>query len=138
MFDGTAAFLQADMLCSYLHTIAGRCVALQTILRAPGALENASVQLAAEAHTLSGSVGMFGFERLSIVARHFERAIQTAAPESSALALRLNDAIDASRDELERLIGALNLDLAKPVANSPLAEERPPGASSASRDGHGI
>jgi HPt (histidine-containing phosphotransfer) domain-containing protein len=40
-----------------------------------------SAELADAAHTVSGSAGMFGFERLSSDAKLFERAANTKSPD---------------------------------------------------------
>ena len=100
-FDRTAAFLAPEALASYLRTIAGRGKALLDELQATGGLLHAEVSLADAAHTLSGSAGMFGLKRLAAVARRFEHAVQTAAPEVPAAASHLSTAIEISLDELQ-------------------------------------
>ena len=99
-FGRTAAFLSPSTLASHLQTIAGRGEALLRALHAPGAPSSAGADLAAAAHTLAGSAGMFGFERLSAVARGFEHAVQTGAPDAQALADGLAAAIRASLLEM--------------------------------------
>lgn len=106
-FDRTAAFLAPEALASYLQTIAGRGTALLDELHASGDLVHAKGTLAESAHTLSGSAGMFGFKRLAAVARRFEHAVQTAAPEASAVALHLSVTIDASLEELRNRVRAV-------------------------------
>lgn len=106
-FDRTAAFLAPEALASYLQTIAGRGTALLDELHASGDLVHAKGTLAESAHTLSGSAGMFGFKRLAAVARRFEHAVQTAAPEAPAVALHLSVTIDASLEELRNRVRAV-------------------------------
>ena len=60
--------------------------------------------LAESAHILSGSAGMFGFKRLAAVARRFEHAVQTAAPEAPAVALHLSVTINATLEELRNRV----------------------------------
>lgn len=103
-FESTAAFLAPEAVASYLQTIAGRGTALLDALHASGDLVHATGPLAEAAHTLSGSAGMFGFKRLAAVARCFEHAVQTAAPEAHAVALHLSATIDATLEELQNRI----------------------------------
>ena len=78
-----------------MRTIAERGEALLRRLRAPDALANAG-DLVEAAHTLAGSAGMFGFERLSSLARCFEHAVELGAPHPQAFADGLAAAIEAS------------------------------------------
>ncbi len=99
-FERTAAFLAPSAVVSYLRTLAERGEALLRGLHAPDALARAGSDLADAAHTLAGSAGMFGFERLAVVARRFERAVQTNAAETPDLAEGLCAAIEASLQEM--------------------------------------
>ena len=75
----------------------------ETLLRAlhePGSVTLAGENLAAAAHTLAGSAGMFGFERLAAIARRFERAVQIGAPESQAMAQDLSIVVVSSLREM--------------------------------------
>ncbi len=99
-FGRTAAFLSREALASHLRTIAGRGEALLRALHAPGALASTGADLAAAAHTLAGSAGMFGFERLAAVARGFEHAVETGASDAQAFADGLAAAIKASLLEM--------------------------------------
>ncbi len=103
-FGRTAAYLSPKVLASHLQTIAGRGEALLRALHAPGALASTVADLSAAAHTLAGSAGMFGFERLSAVARGFEHAIQTSAPDAQTFADGLAAAIKASLLEMPALV----------------------------------
>ena len=99
-FERTAAFLAPQAVASYLRTLAERGEALLRGLHAPDALARTGSDLADAAHTLAGSAGMFGFERLAMVARRFERAVQTNAAETPDLAEGLCAAIEASLQEM--------------------------------------
>ncbi len=99
-FGRTAGFLSPAALASYLQTIAERGEALLRVLHAPGALASTGADLAAAAHTLAGSAGMFGFERLATAARGFEHAVQAGAPDAQTLGDGLAAAIKASLLEI--------------------------------------
>ena len=99
-FERTAAFLPPGSIASYLKTIAERGEVLLRTLCAPGGLASSGTDLAAAAHTLAGSAGMFGFERLATVARRFEHAVQAGASDAPALASGLAAAIEASLLEI--------------------------------------
>jgi HPt (histidine-containing phosphotransfer) domain-containing protein len=60
--------------------------------------------LAAASHTLAGSAGMFGFERLAAVAARFEHASKAAMPELPVLVGALTDAITASVQEMRQRV----------------------------------
>jgi PAS domain S-box-containing protein len=111
-FDRTAAYLAPDMVQSYMHTLAVRSELLLRELQAPNALTDTAGPLADAAHVLAGSAGMFGFERLVVVARHFESAMKSDAAEAAPLgaaplgaaqlAAALGEAIEASLTEMRR------------------------------------
>jgi CheY-like chemotaxis protein len=101
-FERTAAHLAPDMVQSYLHTLAVRSELLLRELYAPDALTRTAAALADAAHILAGSAGMFGFERLVVVARHFERAIKADAAEAGALATALGEVLEDSLTEMRR------------------------------------
>ncbi|MGI4799522.1 MAG: PAS domain S-box protein, partial [Janthinobacterium lividum] len=69
VFERTAAFLAPEAVAACLRTIGERCEALLYALRKPGALAGERPDLAAAAHVLAGSAGMFGFGRLAAAAR---------------------------------------------------------------------
>ena len=97
-FQRTAAYLSPAALASYLRTVTARCEALRKGLED---LEpETSQELGAAAHILAGSAGMFGFDRLTVLAGRFEHAIQTRSGETSGLAASLGAALDASLHEL--------------------------------------
>jgi hypothetical protein len=95
-FERTAFYLAPEAVASYLAAIAARADALLRGLRAPDALINNGPELAEAAHTMAGSAGMFGFERLTAVGRRFERAVQAGAAETPALATGLSAALEVT------------------------------------------
>ncbi|HET6307091.1 MAG TPA: PAS domain S-box protein [Rhodopila sp.] len=86
VFDRTACYLTPEAVRSYMEAITERGEALLRGLRGPEALRQAGDELAEAAHTIAGSAGMFGFERLTSLGRRFERAIQAGSAEAPALA----------------------------------------------------
>jgi CheY-like chemotaxis protein/HPt (histidine-containing phosphotransfer) domain-containing protein len=78
MLDSTVAFLAPDAVAVYMRAIADQCETLLVGLRAANAGAPSAETLACAAHTLAGSAGTFGFERLSAAGRCFERAVETA------------------------------------------------------------
>ncbi len=108
-FECTAAYLAPESLASCLQSLAERGEGLLHDLHAPDALALDLDALAAAAHTLAGSGGMFGFERLAAVAHRFEHAVHTNAVEVPAVADSLAAAITVSVQEMRRRIpGALD------------------------------
>ncbi|MBV9747195.1 MAG: PAS domain S-box protein [Acetobacteraceae bacterium] len=107
VFEQTAAFLSPEAVASHLDALAARGKALLHRLRESRAVTaHERAQLAGAAHNLSGSVGMFGFARLAITARQFERAIQTILPESPELIDAMVAALEVSIREMSRLSSA--------------------------------
>jgi HPt (histidine-containing phosphotransfer) domain-containing protein len=92
--------LPSEAVTSYLEAISQRGEALLRGLRAPDALVQSGDELADAAHTLAGSAGMFGFERLTVVGRRFERAVHAGAAEAPALADGLSAALTATLEAL--------------------------------------
>ena len=122
-FGRIAASLSPQTLVSHLRTIAGRGEALLRALHAPGALAGTGADLAAAAHTLAGSAGMFGFERLADVARRFEHAVEAGAPDAQVLADGLAVAIEASLPEMQARAfgGAAEADSIRKPGDRPVA-----------------
>ena len=104
-FELIAACLASDVVASHLQTIAKRSKDLVRDLRRPEALLHARDQLTEAAHTLAGSAGMFGFERLSIIGRKLEQAIQMAAPEVPELSHGFYAAVEATLEEIRHRMG---------------------------------
>ncbi len=95
-FERTASFLTPAAIADYLQTIAGDAEDLLQGLRKPDALTHPGNTLAEAAHKLAGSAGMFGFDRLTNLARRFERAAQLHAADAPALSESLAAAIEVS------------------------------------------
>jgi CheY-like chemotaxis protein/HPt (histidine-containing phosphotransfer) domain-containing protein len=109
-FDRTTCYLAPEAVASYLEAIAERGEALLRGLRGPDALVQTADKLAEAAHTIAGSAGLFGFERLTAVGRRFERAVQAGAAEAPALAEGLSAALEATLHTIhERPRVALNV-----------------------------
>ena len=75
------------------------------MLRESDGLTCTGDELAAAAHRLAGSAGMFGFQRLATVGRDFERAVQSGAPDAPVLAGALCTAIEDTRLEIRARTG---------------------------------
>jgi signal transduction histidine kinase/CheY-like chemotaxis protein len=95
-FNRTASFLPPETVTTYLRTIVEQGDGLLRRLRMPDAITLAGTELTDTVHSLAGSSGMFGFERLSSVGRRFERAVQTASPEALAISAGLIAALEAT------------------------------------------
>jgi CheY-like chemotaxis protein len=103
-FAQTSAYLTPRALTAHLHTIAAAGEAVLRRLRTPDALAGPPAELADAVHTLAGSAGLFGFERLAQIGRQFERAVLASAADAAALAEALCTTITASQQEiLDRL-----------------------------------
>jgi CheY-like chemotaxis protein/HPt (histidine-containing phosphotransfer) domain-containing protein len=96
VFELTSFYLTPEAVSSYMEAIAERGEALLRGLRGPDALVHTGEDLAEAAHTIAGSAGMFGFERLTAVGRRFERAVQAGAVEAPALADGLSAALEVT------------------------------------------
>ena len=116
VFKRTAAFLAPEAVAACLRTIGERCETLLHALRKPGALAGQGSDLAAAAHTLAGSAGMFGFGRLAATARRFEFATQSGAPDAETVANELAAIIEAT---LENVSGLLRT----AIAAAPMPEQ---------------
>jgi PAS domain S-box-containing protein len=102
-FDRTASMLAPEATAAYLRTITELSERLLDDLRKPGAVTPAGASLGEAAHTLAGSAGMFGFERLSTIARHFERATQAGTADAAAMSASLIAVLEATIRELHEL-----------------------------------
>ena len=86
--------LEPEAVTNYLQTIMALGQTLLRMLNEPDALLHNVNALADAAHSLAGSAGMLGFERLSNKGRLFERAALAASADSPALANALGLAIE--------------------------------------------
>ena len=99
-FKRISASLNPEAVDSYLRTIVELGNRLLLGLRNADALKSDGDALAAMAHSLAGSAGMFGFERLATVGRRFERVVETDVADVPALAEDLCKAIEATHHEI--------------------------------------
>ena len=106
VFERTAFFLAPATVTSYLRTIAEGGEALLCRLRKPDALSSAGNELAEAAHTLAGSAGMFGFERLAALGSRFERAVLSSPTEAPVLVDGLSAALEATLKEIRHRTSA--------------------------------
>jgi signal transduction histidine kinase/HPt (histidine-containing phosphotransfer) domain-containing protein len=95
-FDRTAGFLSPEAVAGYLQTIANSAQTLLCDLRKMDALTCDGDRLADAAHTLAGSAGLLGFQRLAALGRRFEQASQSAAPDKPAITTALCAAIEVT------------------------------------------
>jgi signal transduction histidine kinase/DNA-binding response OmpR family regulator len=75
MFDRTASFLSREDVRKHVKTLAARSEEILGQLRAPANTNTEQNDLLAAAHSVAGSAGMFGFQRLSQSARRYELAV---------------------------------------------------------------
>ena len=102
VFESTASFLSPASITSYLSNLSERSLALLESLNVD-TLVRSDTDLAASAHTLAGSAGMFGFERLAAVMRDFEFEV-VAGGRNPQGAARAAAAIEATLPEIGRRI----------------------------------
>jgi CheY-like chemotaxis protein len=101
MLQRTASSLDQKAAMSHLRTVIRSSEALLEALHAPDALTIHGSALAEAAHTVGGSAGLFGFERLATVASHFEHAIQSDSPATLSLADDLSAALEVSLQQMQ-------------------------------------
>jgi PAS domain S-box-containing protein len=85
-FDSSARYLAPEAVATYLQTIAEHGEALLLGLHHANGLMHVGDELARAAHTLASCAGMLGFERLTVLRRRFDRALQSGTAEAPALA----------------------------------------------------
>ena len=96
MFDRTASFLSREDVRKHVKTLAARSEEILGQLRAPANTNNGQTDLLAAAHSVAGSAGMFGFQRLSQSARRYELAVVGGLPEREPAARGLVAAIETT------------------------------------------
>ena len=106
MFDDIAASFSATDLMENLQILNVRGEALLRDLRMPGLLPRAS-ELAEAAHKLAGGAGTFGFLKVACLARQFEAAADSGAPEMGAFATRLAGAIEVLITGVQQELAAM-------------------------------
>ena len=89
IFAQTTSYLPIEAVASHLRSLTLRTEALLTelerLLSTEAVAEPDWASLVAAGHALGGSAGMFGFERLAAVARHFE-FVAAKTPDANAQA----------------------------------------------------
>jgi HPt (histidine-containing phosphotransfer) domain-containing protein len=99
-FERTISFLTPDAVASCLQKIAALGDGLLLMLQGSNALGCTSDEIAVAAHTVAGSAGMLGFDRLSAIGRRFEWAVESGSAEAPALAESLIAALKATLTEI--------------------------------------
>jgi CheY-like chemotaxis protein/HPt (histidine-containing phosphotransfer) domain-containing protein len=107
VFQRTVSALTTEAAASYLDTVATLCGGLLRMLHRTAAVAPTASQLAAAAHTVAASAGMFGFERLTATARQFQLAVEAGAPQVPTLMDALGAVISTSLRELHGRAAAL-------------------------------
>jgi len=103
----TASFLAPKAIASYLANIAGLAKALLVMLEGPEIPDDDCDDFAGVAHVVAGTAGMFGFERLAVASRQYERASESGASDTSSLGEALSAAIEETLQEIHsRMLAA--------------------------------
>jgi Hpt domain len=105
-FRRTASFLAPTALASYLRKIAALAKALLVMLDGPEIPDYDRNEFAGAAHIVAGTAGMFGFERLTVISRQFERATESGVADASPLSEALSSAIKETLPEIRNRISA--------------------------------
>jgi PAS domain S-box-containing protein len=95
-FDNTTAYLAPDSVAAYLDSMMRDAKELLVGLNDVEAMLRDGDQVAHAVHTLAGSAGLFGFERLAALGRRFDKAIRSGGDEAPALAEALIGTIEAT------------------------------------------
>jgi CheY-like chemotaxis protein len=99
-FKRTASFLAPRAVAAYLRKIAALAKALLVMLDGPEIPEYTDDEFAGAAHIVAGTAGMFGFERITVASRQFERATERGTSEAAPFAGALSAAIKATLPEI--------------------------------------
>jgi len=92
----TACVLEPGALALHLRKLARKMTELQDLLQERDKILGRAVSLAAAAHALAGSAGIFGFDRLTFTARAFEYAAGSDPDEITDIAEDLDRALSAT------------------------------------------
>ena len=103
-FRQTTSYLPPHAAAEHLRTILGLVEALAAALRDAHAVVRDGAGLADAAHKLVGGAGAFGFDRLVVTGRAFERAVHAGAVERDALAAELREVTEATILEIRELM----------------------------------
>ena len=99
-FERTAVHLAPETVVTYLRTIAELGETVLLGLHESNALTQSSNAFIELVHKLVGSASMFGFERLAVAGRAYERAIQAETVDTAVLADKLGAAAKATCKEI--------------------------------------
>jgi PAS domain S-box-containing protein len=103
VFESTAVLLPDESVAAYLTTLASLGSKLMADLKAPYAIERNGKAIAEAAHRLAGSAGMFGFERLAVLGRSCEQALDAKTDDAAAIVQGLVAALEATRRAIDGL-----------------------------------
>jgi hypothetical protein len=103
-FKRTASYLAPKTIASYLGNIAGLAKALLIMLDGPDIPDYDCNEFAGAAHVVAGTAGMFGFERLTVASRQYERASESGASDAPLLGEALSAAIEETLPEIHSRI----------------------------------
>ena len=101
-FASVASVVSPAAVSSYIKTLAERCDSLLRQLRVSPPLLADTRDLAAAAHALGGSAGLFGFQRLAIAAYNYERLLEIASPSTPSAAVDLIAVMETSLFEMHQ------------------------------------
>ncbi len=93
-FTQIARILSPDTVASHLQRIFNDGQAILSDLRKPVGSEQAAKGVAVAMHALASRAGMFGFERVVVLCRHFDRAIETGAADTILVTKAVKAAIE--------------------------------------------
>jgi PAS domain S-box-containing protein len=104
-FLATRNLLPPESFQKHLHAIAAECGALQIRLAKPDALADIA-GLVDDVHKAGSNAGAMGMFRLAAVAKQFEYAAETSAPDITAHAVELAGALSGVSSKLFSLSGS--------------------------------
>ena len=93
-FAQIARILSPDTVANHLQTIFNDGQAILSDMHKPEGSKPAAEDIAMAVHKLAGSAGMLGFERVAVLCRHLDRAIECGAPDVPALTEAVHAAIE--------------------------------------------
>jgi CheY-like chemotaxis protein len=95
-FRVTASFVSPDVVQVHVQSIGKRCESLLADLGNPAMLVQGNDTLAETVHRLSGSSGLFGFERIAVLGKRCEQALRFGSDDLTAIAAALAEALRAT------------------------------------------
>jgi CheY-like chemotaxis protein len=105
-FDDVTGCLSPEKASEHLGMLIATGEALLSSLGAPGIRERAD-ELAEAAHKLAGGAAMLGFVSLAELGRRFERAADSGAPQTLALAGHLAEAVATALTIMRQELAAM-------------------------------